>query len=69
MVKLNSGLPALILFVFGLVGLLVSAVVQMGFDNGFLVSPVLESQVSSLQIMIIVMFLIFGSIAAALYSK
>ena len=68
--KLNSGLPALILFVFGVVGLLVAAVEQIAFDNEFVLHLYLEvAEVPGLQIITIVMFLIFGAIAAALFSK
>lgn len=68
--KHNSGLPALILFVFGIIGLLVAAIQQMAYDNEFILHLYLEAaEVPGLQIITIVMFLIFGAIAAALFSK
>jgi len=68
--KSNAGLPALILFVFGIIGLLVAAVQQMAYDNEFILHLYVEAaEVPGLQIITIVMFLIFGTIAAALFSK
>ena len=66
----NSGTPALILFVFGILGLLAAAVEQIAYDQNFVITKAMEAgELPGLQIITIVMFLIFGAIAAALYSK
>ena len=66
----NSGTPALILFVFGILGLLAAAVEQIAYNQNFVITKAVEAgELPGLQIITIVMFLIFGAIAAALYSK
>ena len=66
----NSGTPALILFVFGILGLLAAAVEQIAYDQNFVITKAVEAgELPGLQIITIVMFLIFGAIAAALYSN
>jgi len=66
----NSGTPALVLFVFGILGLLAAAVEQIAYDQNFVITKAVEAgELPGLQIITIVMFLIFGAIAAALYSN
>lgn len=65
----NRALPGMIILVSALMGLLIAAIEQMAFDNEYILHLYIESaEVPGLQILTIVLFMISGSIFAALKS-
>lgn len=66
---LGSAKPGIIIFVFGILGLIVAAIEQVAHDNSWVLDIYLEAAaLPGLQIMTIVLFLICGGIVAALSS-
>ena len=65
----NAATPAIIILVMGILGLFVAAMEQIAFDEGWILDLyLLSSEVPGLQIITIVLFLVVGSIIAALNS-
>jgi hypothetical protein len=65
----NSAKPGVIIFLSGILGLFVSAIIQIAFDNEWIFSIYFEAaDILGLQILTIVAFMILGSVLAALTS-
>jgi len=67
----SSAKPGLIIFVAGILGLLIAAIEQLSYDNGYLLNEYFteSAQLISFQIITIVAFLIFGGCLAAITSR
>jgi len=66
----NSGKPALIIFVCGILGLLIAAIEQLSYDNGYILNLYITeaAQLPGLQIVTIIVFLLLGAVLAAITS-